>query len=202
MRSKTAILASTALASFVPAVAGGGGFAEAIVKNKCSEPVYLWSVADLFGVEMVTIKPGGQYSEPYQLNPNGGGISIKLSLTPSRDGVTQFEYTLADPTIFYDISNIDGYPFLKWGVSLTPSDKSCPVVVCDPGVALCKEAYNQPYDDWATKGCPATSDLTMVLCIGKPDPPPGNPSPSGHVGTLKYKAKGKGHLHKRHHKHE
>ncbi|KAK2788683.1 hypothetical protein FQN52_003714 [Onygenales sp. PD_12] len=162
MHTKTIIAAATALATLLPTALAG----TAKIKNQCKDTVHIWSIADTGKVEKQEIKPGGEYSEEYRNNPNGGGISIKMALTEDDSNVSQFEYTLSEPKVFYDLSNIDGYPFSKYGITLTPSDDECPKVKCDPGVELCNEAYNQPYDDHATHGCPSDSDLTMVLCSG------------------------------------
>jgi len=141
-------------------------FGKAIVKSQCSYPVYLWSVSDTVG-EMKTLQTGEQYSEEYRSNPNGGGISIKLSSVDnglfSGAAITQFEYTL-DTTIWYDISNVNGYPFVAQGLTLVPSESSCPSVVCAAGVQLCSSVYNIPTDDFATADCACTADTVLVLC--------------------------------------
>ncbi|EEP81994.1 predicted protein [Uncinocarpus reesii 1704] len=116
---------------------------------------------------MKKLSSGDKYSEEYRKNDNGGGISIKLSLDKDQKEVSQFEYTLDDPKVFYDLSNIDGYPFKDGGVTIVPSDDSCPKVTCEAGDGKCSEAYNKPDDDHATHGCPQETDLHVVLCAGK-----------------------------------
>ncbi|PGH36065.1 hypothetical protein GX50_01077 [[Emmonsia] crescens] len=160
MHIKSLVAAATTFAALLPSVLAG----TARVKNNCPHPVYLWSVANTGNVPSHTINPGGTYDEQYRSNPNGGGISLKISNTPSDAAVTQFEYTLAGPKVFYDISNINGYPLVHGGVSLTPSSGQCPGVICQAGDHFCKEAYNQPHDDHATHACASSADLTMTLC--------------------------------------
>lgn len=139
---------------------------EAIVQNECAFPVYLWSVSNVAG-PMVTVPVGSNYTETYRANPNGGGISIKIAdKADSSDGITQFEYTLAT-TIWYDISNINGYPFEQWGVTLIPSISTCTTKVCPAGITLCADAYNTPDENWATADCDASADLVLVLCSGQ-----------------------------------
>lgn len=164
MHSKTAFAAIAALAALVPSAFAGS----AHVKNQCDHDVYAQSIADSADADLVTISPGGSYSEEFQVNANGGGISIKLSDSEDQKDVSQFEYTLSDSDnkVFYDLSNIDGYPFKDGGVSIIPSDDSCPKILCEGGVAKCKEAYNKPDDDHATKGCSSDTDLELVLCAG------------------------------------
>lgn len=85
------------------------------IKNQCDFPVNLWSVSDQQGPMVTLSSNGGEYSETYRTNPNGGGISIKI--TPEdyvTDPVTQLEYTLTD-LIWYDVSNINGMPFQNYG---------------------------------------------------------------------------------------
>lgn len=168
MQTKTAtLLATTAVAALIPATLAGNGRAN--INNQCKETAYIWSIADSADAQMVTLSPGGSYSEIYRVNMNGGGISLKMAATPSQGQVSQFEYTVGDSgsRVYYDLSNINGYPFKDGGISITPSDSSCVPVACDAGVANCHEAYNQPYDDYATHGCPISSDLNLVLCAGK-----------------------------------
>lgn len=139
------------------------------VVNNCGIPVYFASVGQSVYSAMAPL-PASGYSEAYS-KPNVG-ISIKLS--PSATGaVTQFEFTWANGNINYDISNIDGNPFAKGGMTLAPSMAgasgfpSCQVVNCPAGQSSCAAAYNQP-DDVRTMVCPDASDLTMTLCPGGP----------------------------------
>lgn len=139
---------------------------DAIVDNQCTFPVYLWSVSSTSG-PMVTVPSGGNYSEQYRTNSNGGGISIKIASESDQNaGITQFEYTLAG-TIWYDISNINGYPFENWGVTLIPSDSTCTTKLCAAGITECSDAYNQPDDNLATADCSSSADLVLVLCSGQ-----------------------------------
>lgn len=164
MHSNKITLVAAALAALTPVAFAGRG--KAIVKNQCADPVHVWSIAGKAADETTTIESGGEYSETYQENSNGGGISIKLSYDENDKEISQFEYTLApsESKVYYDLSNIDGYPFQHGGAAITPSDDSCPKVNCPAGVKECKDAYNMPFDDLATKGCSEESDLTLVLC--------------------------------------
>lgn len=135
------------------------------IKNECSFDVYLWSVANSYNVDMKTIPSGGApYTEDYRINPDGGGISIKISPEQTQDHITQLEYTKSDTLIFYDMSNINGAPFQSGGMTLAPTAADCPTVKCPAGV-LCTDAYINP-DDTATKGCSVDTDLILTLCPG------------------------------------
>ncbi|KAI5303893.1 hypothetical protein KEM55_000315 [Ascosphaera atra] len=137
------------------------------IQNNCDKDVYLWSIADSGDVKSEKLSNGGSYSEHYRANPNGGGVSIKLNTENSQSKVSQFEYTLQDnKKVYYDWSNIDGYPFQSGGVTVQPSESDCPTITCAAGVANCDQAYNQPKDDYATHGCNIKANFNVQLCSG------------------------------------
>ena len=149
-----------ALASFAMAVG------TAHIVNNCGFPIYYASVGQSQHAEMQELQ--GSYSESY--TQPGVGISIKLS--PSMNGpVSQFEFTWADGKIYYDLSNIDGFPFADAGMTLVPSmigdgsNPTCQEVDCPAGQAVCSAAYNNP-DDVRTTVCSDQSDLTLTICPG------------------------------------
>ncbi|KAB8067033.1 hypothetical protein BDV29DRAFT_163899 [Aspergillus leporis] len=126
---------------------------------------------------MYSLAPAGSYSEDYRARQNGGGVSVKLSTKRTLQNVTQVEYTQNMTTghVFYDFSNIDGYPFQQWGMAIYPFFKSsrqqprncldnCCPVICPPGPGICTAAYNKPNDDFATHACPLATDLNVYLC--------------------------------------
>ncbi|KAE8548345.1 hypothetical protein TMatcc_010846 [Talaromyces marneffei ATCC 18224] len=166
----TAIASLGALASALPATmqrrddsAAGG----VDIINNMNSTVYLWSVSNTADSPMVTLAPGEQYSEEWRLNPNGGGISIKMSTAPDHTDILQYEYTLSDPTIFWDLSCIDmadNSPFTAAGFAVTNNNTDiCPSATCKPGDTACNEAYLIPTDDHATHGCPHTVRMTLNL---------------------------------------
>lgn len=86
--------------------------------------------------------------------------------------VSQFEFSADTGKVYYDISNINGNPFMAEGTRHKPTtlqppgfENSCVEVDCPAGAATCTAAYNQP-DDVRTKVCPDTDDLTFTLCSG------------------------------------
>ncbi|OJJ60671.1 hypothetical protein ASPSYDRAFT_755669 [Aspergillus sydowii CBS 593.65] len=165
-----ATLATLAAALPQPSVVrrdGGGGVT--IVNNMDSD-VYAWSVANSVSNMHTLSAGGGSYTESWQSNSNGGGISIKLSTSQDQTDVLQFEYTQGGDTIFWDMSCIDmdraASTFTQHGFDVSPSQTSdnCPAVNCHAGDASCAEAYLQPKDDHATHGCPI--DTSFVLTLG------------------------------------
>ena len=158
-------------------------YGQAIVKNSCGDEAYFWSCGDTEGPK-VTIAPGSSHSETYAAKTGGGGYSYKLATKYStgpkagqapesiydlpQPNITQFEITVGAPgppanMVWYDISNINGYPFVAGGLSVTSSDGSVNVR-CPKDVLYCQAAYNQPHDDHATGSAPESVDLTMELC--------------------------------------
>ena len=147
---------------------GGGGSGGVQILNKLGQNVYAWSVSSSAGDMKTLSAGGGSYSEQFQTNSNGGGVSIKLATTPSQDDVLQFEYTEGGDTIFWDMSCINmgsNSEFTKYGFSVEPSQTSqnCPSVNCGAGDQQCAEAYLQPKDDHATHGCPIDTSFTVTI---------------------------------------
>ncbi|KAJ5086055.1 hypothetical protein N7532_010826 [Penicillium argentinense] len=136
------------------------------IVNNLGTDVYLWSTSADSGA-MQTIKSGGDsYTENWQTNPNGGGISIKLSTSESLDSVLQFEYTLDSDKLFWDLSSINmdaSSEFVQHGFSAIPSDSSCDTATCEAGDSNCADSYQHP-DDVNTLSC--STDAQYVLTLG------------------------------------
>ena len=168
----TGLLAATAAALPHSARSGDSGAVETrdsgsgglqIVNNMGSD-VYLWTTASDPG-NMKTLSAGGDYSEDWITNSNGGGISIKISTSESQDSVLQFEYTQDGDTLYWDMSSIDldeTSEFVKSGFTVQPSDSSCKSVSCAAGDANCKDAYQLP-DDVNTYSCSLSAGYTLTL---------------------------------------
>ncbi|KAL6720145.1 hypothetical protein ACLMJK_002066 [Lecanora helva] len=178
--SRIALAATPVLFTYVSA------YGSAIIKNSCADDVYYWSCGDTPG-EMKTVAGGSSHPETYYSKNGGGGISLKIGVKyPSgpkagqipgiwdlpAPNMTQFEYTVGTPgppanAVFYDISNINGYPFMAGGVKMTSSDNKVNVA-CPKGVQYCQGAYNAPHDDHATGSAADYVDLTLELCSDAP----------------------------------
>lgn len=178
--SRIALAATPVFFAYVSA------YGSAVIKNSCGDDVYFWSCGDIPG-ERITVPAGQSHSQGYYSKSGGGGPSLKIGVKypdgpkkgdipgiwdlPSPD-MTQFEYTVGTagpPTnaVFYDISNINGYPFMSGGVKMTSSDSSVSVA-CPKGVQYCQAAYNAPHDDHATGSAPDHLDLILELCSDAP----------------------------------
>ena len=180
--SKIALAATPVFAAYAYA-----GYGNAIVKNSCGDAAYFWSCGDSEG-ELVVIGPGSSHSEAYFTKSTGGGPSLKIASSYAsgpkagkapesiydlpQPNITQFEYTIGSPgppanMVWYDISNINGYPFVNGGLKMTSSDGSVNVA-CPKDVQYCQSAYNAPHDDHATGSAPESVDLTLELCSDNP----------------------------------
>lgn len=151
-----------------PVVRRGGGSGGVNIVNNLGSTVYAWSVSDRVSHMHTLSAGGGSYQEAWQSNDNGGGISIKLSLSQDQSDVLQFEYTQAGDTIFWDMSCIDmgsSSKFTEYGFAVQPSQTAanCPSVNCAAGDSSCAEAYLQPKDDHATHGCPIDTSFQLSL---------------------------------------
>ncbi len=180
--SKIALAATPVFAAYVNAQYGN-----AVVKNSCGDAAYFWSCGDSEG-PLVVIAPGSSHTEAYYTKSGGGGPSLKIASSYAsgpkmgkapasiydlpQPNITQFEYTVGSPgppanMVWYDISNINGYPFVNGGLKMTSSDGSVNVA-CPADVQYCQSAYNAPHDDHATGSAPQSVDLTLELCSDNP----------------------------------
>ena len=157
---------STTLAAVLLALAPSALAGSATIINNCGFPIYYASVSQGQGAGMQEIQ--GSYTESY--GSANDGVSIKLSPTDDLSGpVTQFELTPSGQSIFWDLSNINGYPFSEGGMTVEPSmqndpaNPTCIPVTCAAGQTTCAAAYNNP-DETATMVCSISSDLTLTMC--------------------------------------
>ena len=93
-----------------------------MIINRCSFPVFLKSCINDDPLPQM-LAAGHIYQETYRLNPDGGGVAIKLASNQSigvaeniaeafdNSYITQFEYIYTSyiPSgLYYDISNVNG----------------------------------------------------------------------------------------------
>lgn len=153
MHFSTATLLS--LAALSPLVSAVGN---AVVKNSCDFPVYLWSVGGSVGPKK-TIQPGGSYTETFRHDPQSGGISLKI--TSENDGLyngapqLNYAYTLDGNNVWYDLSTVFGSPFEGDRLRVKPSDGGCQSICWPSGV---NPGGSQ------VKVCQANSNEVLTLC--------------------------------------
>jgi len=135
------------------------------IVNNLDTDVYLWSTSLDSGSMQTLNSGGGTYSEHWQINPDGGGISIKMSTSTNEDSVLQFEYTENGETLYWDLSSINldsDSDFVTKGFSVTPSDSSCSSATCEAGDTDCAASYQHP-DDTATNSCSTSAQYVLTL---------------------------------------
>ena len=166
MHASTISSAAMLLLALAPSALAVGS---ASVTNNCGYPIYYASISGE-AEPMQALYPGGSYSEAYTLPDTG--VSIKLAMNNSESGpLSQFEFTWATGSVFYDLSNINGYPFSSGGMTVTPSisddpsNPTCVPIECPAGASVCSAAYNQP-DDTRTMVCSDSASLSLTLCSG------------------------------------
>ncbi|KAJ5720399.1 uncharacterized protein N7483_008333 [Penicillium malachiteum] len=136
------------------------------IYNNMNETVYLWTTSEVSEGMNTLIPKGGSYYENWQINSDGGGISIKMGTDTEEQSVLQFEYTKEDETLWWDMSSINldkDSAIVKYGFAVTSNDASCSTVTCDAGDSDCSESYQHP-DDIDTLSC--TSSAAFVLTLG------------------------------------
>lgn len=153
--------------SFVPALAALSTLATAVaaapgtagVKNLCDFDVYLWYVGGSVS-DMETIpKKGGTKGETYKVDPTSGGRTLKMTL--DEDGLytgapqLNLAYTLDEPRVWYDMSEVFGSPFEGHELSVQPSDDDCQDITWEDGVS--PGGSN-------VRTCSSEADFTLVLC--------------------------------------
>ncbi|KAI4149145.1 MAG: hypothetical protein LQ340_004775 [Diploschistes diacapsis] len=171
--SPLAATAPVSVTKLIPAAAAvskaqtsdAAGTGSVIVKNNCGFAISLSSVGTSPGA-VASVAAGHSWSEQYQTTSDGGGVSIKIV----RDGnplsssnITQFEYTLASPEVYYDLSLINGDAFAGEYNAIVPDGSSCPTVTCQANEVPCAEAYTEPPQP-RTKACAASGNIVYNIC--------------------------------------
>lgn len=180
MFSKTALLFTALQASL--ALAGN-----AIISNRCSYDVWVWSVDPSNWGKPIHVPARSQYTEPLRSSCNGCGTSLKVSKSDQLVGgaQTQFEYTITNGQLWYDVSFVDcakgesanSCPGHDKGLSMAGTNKVCGQAQCQSGSYCPTQAY---YVDFpmAKLGlqdpvftCPGIgldTDLVMKVCSDEP----------------------------------
>lgn len=197
------LFSTIAVAAIAPALASAYKLADlktnlgtARVYNKCSKPVYLWSVLKEQGCDkgrMVKLEPNGApYEEKYRDDKSITGVSIKISWTEQCKGdgvdITQLEYYINhEPGYnqnFLDMSFVDCLGgkcpgrdkfYLKSGnngdarLATAGADRAiCPILSCSSEEQCGTMAYLLPHDV-QTKSCEPAADMDLYLCADSAD---------------------------------
>ncbi|KAL4920715.1 hypothetical protein BDW62DRAFT_162655 [Aspergillus aurantiobrunneus] len=155
-----ALATASALPTPAPRSTGGG----VTIVNNLGQDIYLWSVSAT-SAPMEIVPAGKAYHENWQVNPAGGGISIKMGCSEDLGNVLQYEYTKVGDLLFWDMSSINlkpESPLVSAGFAVTIDDDSCDTVTCAPGDTQCSESYQFP-DDHNTRACSTGAAYTLTL---------------------------------------
>jgi hypothetical protein len=177
MLSKFILLVTALQASFTTAIGN------AIVSNRCTYDIWLWSVDEGYSSPRIHIPARTKYSEPLRNACNGCGSSLKISKTDrlTTGQLTQFEYSIANGNIYYDISFVDcakgksasDCPGHELGLAIDSPDQACGKAYCAGGSYCPTQSYyvDTPklklgLDD-PVFGCPGKGtgvDIYMNVC--------------------------------------
>jgi hypothetical protein len=173
MFSKTTIL----FAALQATLAAAGN---AIISNRCSYDIWVWSVVPGSSSSAIYIPAGTQHSEAMR---SGSPTSFKISKTNQLVGGkhTQFEYSIINNQMWYDISFVNcaqgessaNCPGADGGLAMSSPNSACGSVNCAPGSYCPSQAYfvDQPMlklglqePVFTCPGAGANMDLNMKVC--------------------------------------
>jgi hypothetical protein len=152
----------------------------AIVSNRCSYDIYLWSVGGGSSSNAIHVPARSQYTEPFQNTPK----ALKICTTDSCTQPTQFEYSIVNNQLWYDISFVDcasgqdasKCPGHAEGLAMSSSHSACPNIDCSAGSYCPSQAYyvDQPLIKlgiqepvYTCQGAGTDMDLSMTVCSGE-----------------------------------
>ncbi|KAF1844560.1 uncharacterized protein K460DRAFT_365506 [Cucurbitaria berberidis CBS 394.84] len=135
--------------------AGLAAAGNAIVSNRCPYDIWLWSVDQSHWSAPIHIPARTQYSEPFRSSCNGCGTSMKISKSNQLVGGahTQFEYSIVNNQIWYDISFVDcakgesasACPGHDKGLTMDSPEQACGKASCTGGSYCPTQAYYVDY---------------------------------------------------------
>jgi hypothetical protein len=153
----------------------------AILSNRCSYDIWVWSVSQTTGSSSAIHVPArSQHIEAMQPN---SPTSLKVSKTEQllNGQHTQFEYSIVNNQLWYDISFVNcasdnsasNCPGHKEGLSMSSPNKACAPMKCAAGAYCPTQAYYcaQPMltlgiqePVFTCPGAGASMDLNMNMC--------------------------------------
>lgn len=122
-----------------------------VISNRCSYDMWLWSVDQSYDSGPIHIPARTKYSEPFRSVCNSCGSSLKINKSNNliSGAHTQFEYSLANGEIWYDISFVDcakggsasACPGHDMGLSIDSPEEAYGKAHCDAGSYCPTQAY-------------------------------------------------------------
>ncbi|CBX96874.1 hypothetical protein LEMA_P100050.1 [Plenodomus lingam JN3] len=154
----------------------------AILSNRCSYDIWVWSVGESSSSGPIYIPARSQYSEPFR----NAGTSFKISKTNQlvSGAHTQFEYSIVNNNVWFDISLVDcakgenasACPGQAEGLAMDSPNAACGRISCAPGSYCPTQAYfvDTPVQKlglaepvFACPGASTNLDLYMKMCANQ-----------------------------------
>ncbi|KAI1770210.1 hypothetical protein F4818DRAFT_446506 [Hypoxylon cercidicola] len=145
-------LATVVLSAALPTVLGGN----LIAVNNCPFEVWCYAAKN-DGTSAPSVQVGGNggmYQSPLPALDDNVGSVLKCSMNPDLGQPFQMELAVQDGRSWFDLSAIDGDPFLQYQRHADVAGQC--VLHCDPGSSSCE--YPVQVD------CATTEDAWMSLC--------------------------------------
>jgi hypothetical protein len=168
MFSKSTILFAALQASL--AAAGN-----AIISNRCSYDIWVWSVQPGSSSAPIYIPARGQYSEPMK---SGSPTALKVSKSSALEAGkhTQFEYSIVNNELWFDISFVNcangqsasSCPGADGGLTMSSPNSAnsyCPSQAYFVDQPMLKLGLLEPV--FTCPGAGANMDLNMKVCAGE-----------------------------------
>jgi hypothetical protein len=181
MLAKSFLLAATLQAGLATAIGN------AILSNRCPYDIWLWSVDQGSSSGPIHIPARTQHSEPFRSACTGCGSSLKISKSDQlvAGHHTQFEYSIANSNLWYDISFVDcakggsaaDCPGHDKGLAMEITEGSCGKAHCAAGSYCPTQSYyvdtplsklGLPEPVFGCLGKGTGMDLYMKVCSDEP----------------------------------
>jgi hypothetical protein len=169
---------STILFAALQATLAAAG--NAVISNRCSYDIWVWSVVPGSSSGPIYIPARGQYSEPMR---SGSPTALKVSKSNAlvAGQHTQFEYSIVNNELWFDISFVNcaqgqstsNCPGADGGLAMSSPNSACGSINCAPGSYCPTQAYfvDQPLlklgiqePVFSCPGAGASMDLNMKVC--------------------------------------
>jgi hypothetical protein len=150
------------IAAIVTALAVAGtteAVGRARVVNNCPFAVSVWSVGGQIQGPYRLNAGGGFYAETFFKDPQTGGKALKVTIPA--DGLytgapqTNFAYNLDGASIWYDLSDVFGDPFVGRRLLISSAQTTCPSINWPNGT---------PPAGSQVKVCTSERDVTFTIC--------------------------------------
>lgn len=169
---------STILFAALQATLAAAG--NAIISNRCSYDIWVWSVQPGGSSEAIHVAARSQYTEPMV---SGSPVSLKVSKSDAlvAGEQTQFEYSIANNELWFDISLVNcaegdssaNCPGADGGLAVTSPNSACGSIDCAANSYCPTQAYfvDQPMlklglqePVFTCPGAGTSMDLVMKTC--------------------------------------